>query len=161
MVLGTAFERYFELASQVLVVLVADEITKKSLSVRQNIEGLGGRRACAITGSNIAHCVAARFSRGDAAFCQEAKEVRCFFKLNVVDLYIFSGSQMNEATAKTVRRIRQTDQLVRGQESTGDLDPLHLHSFLTLGIGPEVQAQFLHLRLIKFTGTVFLDLLFV
>src|SRR2546426_590647 len=59
---------------------------------------------------------------------------------------------MKEATAKSVSRIGQANQLIRGQKSTRDLDPLHLHSLLTLGIRAEVQTQLLHLCLIEFAG---------
>ncbi len=68
---------------------------------------------------------------------------------------------MNETAAELVGRVSQTDQLIRGQESSGNLDPLHLHAFLALSISAKVQPQFLHLRLINFTCSVLPDLLLI
>src|SRR6267143_3447527 len=98
MVLGTTFERYLELSPQVLVVLVAHEIAKQGIGVRRHIERLRGRRACAITSGNIANCVPTSFARCDSGFRKKTQKIGNLFQLDVVDLRIFSGGEMKEAT---------------------------------------------------------------
>src|SRR2546422_9643802 len=132
MIVRTTFKRDLEFPSEILVVLIAHEITKKRLRIRRYIECLSSRCACAIAGRDVAYCVAARFARGDAGFSQEAQKVRSFFELDVIDLRIFASSEMQEPTAKSVCRICQANQLLSIQDPTGNLDSLHLHSLLAL-----------------------------
>src|ERR1700694_2401688 len=130
MIFGATFESYLELSPQVLVVLVAHQVAKQRLGIRPNIESFGRRRSGAITGCDIANRVAAGLARSNPGFCQEAQEVRSFFQLDVVDLRVFPRGEMQKATAKSISRIGQPDQLIRSQESARNLDALHLHSLL-------------------------------
>src|SRR6266849_1241814 len=141
MIVCATFKRDLEFPPQVLVVLIAHEIAKQRLRIWQHIEGFRGRRARAIAGGDIAYCVAARFARGDACFSQEAQQVRCFFKLDVINLRILARSKMQEATAKSLGRIREAYELIGAQDPTGYLDALHLHPLLALSISAKVQSQ--------------------
>src|SRR6266516_3558947 len=161
MIVCTTFKRDLEFSTEVLVVLVAHEIAKQRLRIRQHIECFRSRRAGAIAGGDIAHRVAARFARGNSGFSQEAQEVWCFFKLDVINLRVFARSKMQEATAKSFRRVREAYKLIGAQDSAGNLEALHLHALLALSVSPEVQTQLLHLCLIQFTGPILADLLLI
>src|SRR5216683_5781571 len=138
MIVCATFKSDLEFPTEVLVVLVAHEEAEQRLRIRHYIECFRGGCARAIARGYVAYGVAARFSRGDVGFSQEAQEVGSFFQLNVVNLRIFAGGEMQEPTAKSVCRIRQANQLIGGQDSTGNLDPLHLHPLLALSVSAEV-----------------------
>ena len=68
---------------------------------------------------------------------------------------------MSEAAAEPIGGISQTRQMIRSQEPARNLDALHLHSLLALGIGAEVQTQLLHFCFVDFTRAVFTDLFLI
>src|SRR5260370_6010846 len=160
-IIRATFESDLELATEVLVVLVAHEIPKQSIGVRLSCESLSCRRTGAITRGDVAHSVAASFARSDSARGQKPQQFRRFFQAHVIYLRIFARREMNEATAKPICCVSQARELICSQEPARNLDALHLYSLLALSISAKVQTQFLHLRLVDFAGAIFLDLLFV
>src|SRR5260370_2697921 len=64
-IIRATFESDLELATEVLVVLVAHEIPKQSTGVRLNFENLSCRRTGAITRGDVSHSVAASFARSN------------------------------------------------------------------------------------------------
>src|SRR5260370_12466920 len=70
-IIRTTFESDLELATEVLVVLVAHEIPKQSIGVRLNFEHLSCRRTDAITRGAVPHSVAPTFAPSDRARAQK------------------------------------------------------------------------------------------
>ena len=68
---------------------------------------------------------------------------------------------MDEPACIAIRRIGETGQLVRAQDPSRELDPLHLDTFLALGVGTDVEAKFLHLDFAQLARAVLPDLFLV
>src|SRR6185436_17683086 len=64
---------------------------------------------------------------------------------------------MDEAAAELLGGIGKADQLIRVDDGTGDLDPLHLHALLPLGIRAELQPDFLHLHFAQLAAPIRFD----
>src|SRR5258708_39898903 len=107
MIFGATFESDLELATQVLVVLVTDQITKQRFGVRPNIESFRRRGAGPVARRDVAHSVATGLTRGYSGPRQETQQVRSFFQFDVIDLRVFARGEVNKATAKSISRIGQ------------------------------------------------------
>jgi hypothetical protein len=81
--------------------------------------------------------------------------------LQVIKLRVLAGREVYKAAGVSVGDVGQSSQLVGGQVTARDLDPLHLDALLPLRIGAELEAELLHLGLAEFPGAIFFDLLFV
>src|SRR5260370_16877073 len=114
-IIRKSFESDLELATEVLVVLVAHEIPKQSIGVRLNFENLSCRRTGAITRGDVAHSVAASFARSDAARGQKPQQFRRFFQAHLIYLPIFARLEMNEATPNPIRYAPPARELICGQ----------------------------------------------
>ena len=68
---------------------------------------------------------------------------------------------MDEPACIAICRIGETGQLVRAQDPSRELDPLHLDTFLALGVGTELEAKFLHLDFAELARAVLPDLFLV
>jgi hypothetical protein len=140
MVICAPFKRDLEFPTQILVVFVAYQKAKQRLRIREDIECLRCRRARTIACGNVAYSVATSFARGDASVSQKPQEVGNFFQPDVVNLCVLARGEMQEPAAEPVCRISQAHELIGAQDSTRNLDSLHLHSLLALSVSAEVQT---------------------
>ena len=131
------------------------------MRVGGDVEHLRGRRPRAVARGDVADGVAAGLARRDARRREEAKQVRGLLELQVVDLHVFPRRQVQEAAPEPIGGVGEADQLIRRENPARDLDALHLHAVLPLGVRAELQADLLHLHLPHLAAAVLLDLFFV
>ncbi len=120
-----ARERDLELASEVLRVVVAEQEERHRVRVRGDVEGLVAADASVRAGGQVADGVAAGFAGGDAGRGEPPVKVRRVVDVDVVELDVLSGGDVQNPVGILLGHLREDVELIGRDLAVGDLDPLH------------------------------------
>ena len=92
-------------------------------------------------GGDVAHGVATRFAQGHLALLKLRPELGTVLEFDMVDLNVLPGGQMVFAGGVFVADIQDGSELVKRQQSHGNLDSNHLNARLPLAVNPASQPK--------------------
>src|SRR5262245_54890481 len=104
---------------------MAEQKIGRGLGIRRHIESLLAADACQWARSDIAHRVAASFTRGDSSRREPPHDRRSVFDVDEVKLEILSCSDMRDPVRILLSKFSKSLELTRIQPTKRNLDSLH------------------------------------
>jgi len=128
-VLGATLEGDLELARQRCAELVPQEVARQRLGVRRDVEQLVGGNPRPRAGGDVAHRIAAGFTRRQALFGEAAHHELDVVQLQEVQLDVLPRRDVREAPGVLLRDVGERDRLAFGEHALRDLHAQHLCVF--------------------------------
>ena len=137
-----AGEADLELARQLLVEGIAQEMADRAVHVARHVDVLLRTDACERAGGDVADGVAAGLARGEAEGGESAQGCRRVGERNIVDLEVLARRDVgNTILRKTLDHIGSAAQLSGQETPSRHLDADHVHAFLPLPVDAHLQTH--------------------
>ncbi len=117
---------YLELARQLQIHLVKEEMAADGECMGRHVEKLVLDDTAVWRGGDVAHAISASADGGHAGLGEDLDNLDGILELEVVDLDVLTNGDVRAATAPPGRYFGEGVELVGGHDATRNLDPLHV-----------------------------------